>query len=86
MFVCTRCGLCCKNIDSITELAEFDRGDGVCIHLTDENLCDIYSARPDICNVDKMYALHYKKLISRMDYEEKNLEGCKILRRKNHEV
>ena len=53
MFICTRCGMCCRNIDKVPELINFHGGDGVCIHLTDDNLCEIYVDRPDICNVKK---------------------------------
>lgn len=42
MFNCNKCGLCCKNIDKIPELKEFNLGNGVCKHLTNENLCNIY--------------------------------------------
>ena len=79
MFVCTKCGLCCRNIDQIPELAAFHSGNGVCIHLTKDNLCDVYDHRPDICNVEKMYQLKYKALMSKEEYEKMNLEGCKIL-------
>lgn len=79
MFVCTRCGLCYRNINRIPELADFNRGDGVCIHLSDDNLCDIYSTRPDICNVEKMYESKYQKMMSKVEYEKMNTEGCRIL-------
>ena len=82
MFICTRCGLCCRNIHKIPELANFHTGDGVCIHLTDGNLCDIYPIRPDICNVEKMFELHYIKMMSKIEYERLNLEGCKALQSK----
>ena len=79
MFVCTKCGLCCRNIGEIPELVDFHAGDGICIHLSEDNLCDIYSTRPDICNVEKMFKLHYNEVMSRADYEKMNLEGCKAL-------
>lgn len=82
MFNCTKCGLCCKNIDKIPELAAFDKGDGVCIHLSQDNLCEIYLRRPDICNVKKMYELKYKKMMSKEEYEKINMEGCKALQNK----
>lgn len=31
---------------------ELDRGDGACIHLTDDNQCSIYDDRPDFCRLD----------------------------------
>ena len=82
MFICTRCGFCCRNIDKIPELREFHKGDGVCIHLSEDNLCNIYMNRPDICNTEKMYELKYKKMLSRQEYEEINMEGCRKLQSK----
>ena len=82
MFIRTKCGLCCRNIDKIPELADFHTGDGVCIHLSDDNLCNIYASRPDICNVEKMYELTYKAIMSKEEYEKMNMEGCGILQTK----
>lgn len=79
MFICTRCGQCCKNINMIPELYKFDRGNGTCIHLTENNLCNIYATRPDICNVDKMYSKVYKFQMTRDEYDRINMEGCLFL-------
>lgn len=79
MFVCTKCGLCCRNIDKIPALANFHTGDGVCIHLTVDNLCEIYADRPAICNVNKMYDLFYRGSMPKTEYEKLNIEGCKAL-------
>jgi len=48
---CKKCGTCCR----IAGLAmpEFDRGDGACKMLTEDNLCSIYDNRPNICRVKK---------------------------------
>lgn len=83
MFKCTKCGICCRNIDKIPELSGFHTGNGICVHLSDNNLCNIYSNRPDICNVEKMYELKYKTLMSKEEYETLNMEGCRILQGKN---
>ena len=79
MFVCTKCGICCRNIGKIPELASFHRGDGVCIYLSDDNLCSIYDVRPDICNTDRMYQKVYKDIMQREVYDEYNTQGCKNL-------
>lgn len=76
MFECDRCGICCQHIDKIPQLEKFDSGNGRCIHLTDNNLCEIYSDRPDICNVKKMYELHFKGKISEEEYIRRNKMGC----------
>ena len=31
---------------------ELDRGDYGCIHLTEDNLCEIYKDRPDFCRLN----------------------------------
>ena len=65
-FPCTGCGVCCKNISHIIELKEFDRGDGQCIHL-DNDECSIYHSRPQICRVDEMYDTYFKDQFSEED-------------------
>ena len=62
MFECDKCGICCKHIDSIPQLKDFDSGNGRCIHLLDNNLCEIYFERPDICNVERMYEIYFKDM------------------------
>jgi Fe-S-cluster containining protein len=37
IWICHKCGACCRVVN--------------CLHLTDECLCAIYDARPDICRV-----------------------------------
>ena len=83
MFNCTKCGLCCKNIGEVSELKAFDSGNGVCVYLTDDNLCSIYSSRPDICSVDIMYEKKYQGVLSREEYDRINLEGCRLLKENN---
>lgn len=85
MFICNRCGLCCKNIDKIAELSEFDNGFGRCIHLNDYNLCNIYTHRPNICNVDKMFDLFYSRHMRREEYDRMNMDGCRKLKENKEE-
>lgn len=86
MFICTKCGLCCRNIDKIPELKSFDAGDGRCIHLTKDNLCEIYPSRPDICNVEKMYEIKFHNIMSWQEYIEGNEEGCRLLQNAKDKV
>lgn len=74
-FFCAQCGECCRHIDLVPQLTDFDRGDGVCIHL-DGNLCNIYESRPIICRVDEMYDRIYSKLYSRDVFYQLNLDIC----------
>ena len=77
-FECDKCGICCKLLKGIPQLAAFDRGDGVCIHLKD-NLCSIYESRPDICNVEKMYVF-FKEQMSEEEYLQLMSNSCKVLK------
>lgn len=81
MFPCQKCGTCCRNIDKVEQLKDYDRGDGVCKWLID-NLCSIYSSRPDICRIDYMYEKKYYKLYSKEEFYNLNLQGCKEIRGK----
>lgn len=82
-FNCDRCGLCCRNIGGIPQLSQFDRGDGVCCHLTGENLCDIYENRPEVCSVERMYS-RFAAQMTREQYLEMMSETCSFL--KKHEA
>ena len=81
-FQCDKCGICCRHIENIPELKEFDSGNGRCIYLSDDNLCAIYKSRPDICNVEKMFYKKYAHQMSEEEYILLNLEGCKQLKKK----
>lgn len=74
-FKCTKCGLCCRNIHNIPQLAAFDLGNGVCKYLKN-NLCSIYEERPEICRVDYMYELYFKDKMSLEEYYRYNHLGC----------
>ena len=78
-FQCDKCGICCKMLTGIPQLAAFDRGDGVCIHLKD-NLCSIYESRPDICNVEKMYAF-FKDQMTEDEYVQLMTQSCLALKK-----
>lgn len=53
-FDCIKCGGCCRLLTRMPELSDYDRGDGTCRYLTDDNLCAIYETRPVVCRVDLM--------------------------------
>lgn len=78
-FPCTSCGACCKYLHLAEELQHFDRGDGVCIHLEEgTNRCGIYETRPDICNIQTQYKLHYSKT-PWPEFVAENLQVCEVL-------
>lgn len=82
IFPCTKCGLCCKHLELIPQLKHFDLENGRCMHLTDNNLCDIYEKRPDICNVNKMYELQFCNQMTENEYIKINMECCKRIKEK----
>ncbi|MEA1955893.1 MAG: YkgJ family cysteine cluster protein [Campylobacterota bacterium] len=80
MFGCTGCGLCCRHIEKIVELKDYNLGNGVCKHLdTITNNCMIYDSRPNICKVDKMFDIEYHKKFSKEEFYIKNAEVCNSL-------
>ena len=78
-FRCDRCGICCRSIGGIPQLRQYDRGDGVCCHLTDANLCDMYESRPEVCNVEKMYS-RFAAEMSMDEYISMMEESCECLK------
>lgn len=54
-YPCERCGNCCRHVDLIAGMEHFNRGDGVCKHLREDNLCAIYAERPPLCNGEYVY-------------------------------
>ena len=83
MFPCTDCGVCCQNISNVIELKDFDMGNGVCCHYNIEHShCSIYDCRPNICNIDKMFALKYYKEFSKQGFYNVNVQTCNDLQSK----
>ena len=78
-FQCDRCGLCCRLIGGIPQLSAFNRGDGVCCHLTDGNLCGIYDSRPEICSVEKMYT-YFSAHMGRSEYLDLMTRSCALIK------
>lgn len=78
-FKCEMCGECCRRIGLSGLLKEFENEKGECIHLTEDNLCEIYDARPDICRVDRMYELYFKDIMKLDEYLNENYKCCQNL-------
>ncbi len=69
------------NIGGIRLFKEFDRGDGICKYLDlNTNLCEIYSERPVICNVDKAYDMYFASVLSKEEYYKMNYDICNQLK------
>lgn len=80
MFLCDRCGCCCRNLDKSELYAQLDRGDGTCRYLSG-NICSIYENRPLLCRIDECYETYYHKIMDRNEYDNLNMEECKILKK-----
>lgn len=82
MFPCSSCGLCCRNIDKVKELREFDLGNGTCKYLDIvSNSCVIYDTRPDICNIAIMYNKQYKQHFQKKEFYILNANICNHLQK-----
>lgn len=79
-YQCKRCGSCCRHIDLIEEMKNLDRGDGVCINLTEKNLCKIYAERPPLCNGKFVYENFFSDMTVK-DFHEMISKLCKKLQR-----
>ena len=79
-FPCTRCGLCCQHVHLSDETRFLDRGDGTCRHYdAASKSCSIYEERPDVCRVDRMYALRYAQKHTWGEFVALNLQVCSAL-------
>lgn len=76
-FPCTQCGLCCQHVHMSDETRFLDRGDGTCRHYdAADKSCTIYAERPDICRVDRVYALRYARQYTWGEFVSVNLRVC----------
>ena len=56
-FLCSGCGACCKRISNNPDFQDYvDPKTGWCKHLQEDNSCEIYENRPDICDVAKGFS------------------------------
>ena len=79
-FKCDCCGCCCRSLKKVPALADFDRGDGVCVHLQSDNLCAIYDHRPEICNVELMYERFFSSVYTREEFFGLNEKQCEKIK------
>ena len=81
MFICERCGICCRNLSKSELYSDLDSGNGICKYFdTITNLCSIYENRPIKCNVDKLYKLYFQDKMSIDDYYQLNYKACNQLK------
>lgn len=73
-FLCTMCGACCRKA---SEIGLPHKEDGSCVFLKKDNTCKIYTKRPLLCNVEKMYETYDNKMnISQKDFYKMNTSIC----------
>lgn len=82
MFVCSKCGGCCRHVNLSPLYEQLDRGDGVCKYLCG-NLCSIYDNRPLLCRVDESYERFFKEKLSKEDYYRLNYQVCDKIKKGN---
>ncbi|MCI8860057.1 MAG: YkgJ family cysteine cluster protein [Lachnospiraceae bacterium] len=82
MFVCDKCGECCRNLNLSPLYQQLDRGDGVCRYLSG-NLCSIYETRPLLCRIDESYHIFFQDTISKEEYYSLNYKACDKIKQ-NH--
>lgn len=75
LFKCDCCGMCCRQLNKIPQLVEFDNGNGECIHLKN-NRCSIYSTRPLFCNVNSMYKEYFENIMTLESFYALNEQCC----------
>lgn len=81
MFLCNKCGMCCRNLDKSDLYKELDRGDGVCIYLKDD-LCSIYETRPLLCRIGESYDVFFKNTYEKDEYYRLNKKVCQKINSK----
>ena len=79
-YQCERCGDCCRHVNLVDAMKNFDRGDGVCKYLTAYNLCSIYARRPPLCNGEYLYKNFYSDMTIE-EFHQMMSELCKDVRR-----
>lgn len=78
-YQCKKCGMCCKRVDLIDVMKKYDRGDGICVYLNEDNKCKIYKKRPNLCNGKYVYEKFYSHMTVE-EYHKMIAEYCKVIR------
>ncbi|GMO32935.1 MAG: hypothetical protein Ta2F_08900 [Termitinemataceae bacterium] len=76
-FICTKCGECCRHIETLIEIWPCQKN-GVCQYLQGD-LCSIYETRPDLCDFKRAYK-HLKNYMSEAEYKERTIKFCEELK------
>jgi uncharacterized protein len=87
---CVKCGQCCKNISTVVaiypEFAANLTPSGACKYLNTDNLCSIYTQRPDACRWEKVYERFFTHLTP-SEFAVINLNYCyEFQKQKDHKL
>jgi uncharacterized protein len=80
-FPCTECGICCKNINLIPELSQYDLGNGTCQYLGIDLRCTAFELRPYICQSKAIYIKQYHDKIAYKDFMYLSAKVCTTLQK-----
>ena len=84
MFLCDKCGCCCRKVGTSPIGKYLALENGICKYLdTATNLCTIYNERPIFCNVDKYYELFLANQMTKDVFFNLNKQICKELQKNN---
>lgn len=79
-WVCTKCGQCCRHVNSVPSMKGFAREDGACKFL-EGNLCSIYDRRPPVCDVARVYEEFFKGAVTEDEFYEMTARACADLQK-----
>ncbi len=82
MFLCEKCGMCCRMVGEVYGMYEMALPNGICKYLNCEtNLCKIYNSRPIFCRVEEYYNKYLKGQMSKEYFYTINKEECRKLQK-----
>lgn len=81
---CGNCkAYCCRQMAKL--FPEYDRGDGNCRYITEDNKCSIYSERPEVCNTDILYEKYFYIRYTPEEWQRLNSKACEDLHERYRE-
>jgi uncharacterized protein len=86
MFICDKCGVCCRSLGKSPLYAELNGGNGACKYLQDGGLCSIYEDRPLLCRVDDGYKAFFADIMTIDEYYKHNYDSCVKLRKQLNQL
>jgi len=60
-------------------MQQYDRGDGACMFLQEDNSCGVYEYRPDLCRTNVMFERFWSKTMTWEEYLAASELMCKAM-------